>query len=148
MKGDRAPNTLSDARNLRRLTSKRKVFNDFVGLDDRTDLLKFKLNKSSTLNLTARRNREDISLELFEIDGKERRVLRRIGDQDFDNDLTGRDIRRNLNRLARSKRRGKKGEKIRTDLDAGTYYIRVSYAQRSGDGTRFRLISKATETIP
>ena len=145
MKGDRAPNTLSNARNLRRLKSKRKVFNDFVGPDDKTDLLKFKLNSSSTVNLTAKRNRENISLELFEIDGNERRVLRRIGDQDFDTDLTGRDIRRNLNRLARSNRRGKKGEKISIDLDEGTYYIRVSHAQRRGDGTRFRLSSKAIE---
>lgn len=145
MKGDRASNTLSDARNLRRLTSKRKVFNDFVGPDDQTDLLKFKLNKSSTVKLAAKRNRENISLELFEIDGNEKRVLRRIGDQDFDTDLTGRDIRRNLNRLARSNRRGKKGEKISIDLDAGTYYIRVSHAQRRGDGTRFRLSSKAIE---
>lgn len=145
MKRDRAPNTLSDARNWRRLKSKRKTFNGFVGPDDTDDLIKFNLKASSSVKLVAKKNRENINLELFEIDGNEKRILRRIGNTAFDA-LTKRDIRQSLNRLGRSKRGGSKKETIRTELDEGTYYIRVSYAERRGNGTKYRLISKANES--
>jgi hypothetical protein len=144
MKGDRAPNNLSDARNWRRLKSRRKKFNDFLGKEDLDDLIKFNLKASSSVKLVAKRNRENIDLELFEIDGKARRTLQQIGDTAF-SDLKKREIRQSLNRLGRSKRNGSKREKIRTELDKGTYYIRVSYAERQGDGTKYRLIGKARE---
>ncbi len=145
MKGDRAPNNLSDAHNWHRLKSKRKKFSDFVGLKDSEDLIKFKLKSSSSVKLVAKRNRENIDLELFEIDGREKRVLRKFGETAF-NSLTKRVLRRSFNWLGRSKRNGSKREKIRTELQEGTYYIRISYAERRGNGTKYRLIGKAQKT--
>ncbi|MEB3211095.1 MAG: SBBP repeat-containing protein [Leptolyngbyaceae bacterium] len=143
MNGDRAPNTLSDARNLRQLKTKRKVFNDTLGIDDTTDLLKFKLTASSNVKLVAKKNREDIDLEVFSIKGREKRALRKIGNQDFD-ELKRGEIRRYLNRVGRSSRSGNTAEKIRTELDEGTYYVRVSYSEQNGKGTKFHLIGTAT----
>lgn len=138
---DRAPGNLSDARNLRKLRPRNRRFNDFVSLDDQNDVFRFKLKKSSNVVLKLKRLRENASLEVFETKRRRRRVLNRIGNHEF-GDLNRRQIRRNLKRVGRSNRRGRRNEKIKTELDKGIYYIRVSYSQRNGDGTRYRLLAK------
>lgn len=90
-------NRLSGARNIGTLNG-RKIFKDFVGLNDRLDYYSFKLTGRSSFNLSLNKLQNNVDVFL----------------------LQGQSV------ISRSAKGGKKSEAINTTLESGTYYIRVN----------------------
>ncbi|MGJ3252000.1 MAG: PPC domain-containing protein [Elainellaceae cyanobacterium] len=146
MPSDRAQETLRRARKLR-LSPTPRTLRDFIGQGDSTDLYRFKSRATSQIDLTLSKLRANANVEIYQVKGKLRNVLRKIGRIDFD-DLSRRDIRRNLRRIGRSTRKGKRNETLSLDVGPGTFFVRV-YPNRNRDSTRYRLrISATPEALP
>ncbi|MGJ3251885.1 MAG: cadherin-like domain-containing protein [Elainellaceae cyanobacterium] len=104
-------------------------------------MFRLNLRSSGRLDLQLSRLRANANLEIYEFKRPKRKVLKDIGKTDF-SDLSRREIRRNLKLLGRSRKGGKRNEKISETLESGIYYIRV-FTPRPRDNTRYRLRVKA-----
>lgn len=123
---------------------KAKDVNDFknrdrIGRNDFDDLYRFKLRGSSStqVDIDLSKFKKNTDLELYALNRKASKVNKAIGRLDFSQIKSNR-LKKNLTRLERSAKKGKrKAEVISTQLDAGTYYIRVSSS--SSKQTRYKL---------
>lgn len=108
MARDRAGNSARTARNIT-LRQGRNIFRDAVDPSDKKDFYRFRVGSSSRLAVSLSRLTNNADIALLD---RSRRVI------------------------GRSQRKGRRAEKIRTQLEPGTYFIRVSRRQGS---TRYRL---------
>ena len=97
---------------------------DRIGGNDVNDLYRFKVGDRSTLNLDIDKLKANADVDVFQFKRPLRKVNRAIGSSDF-SELSKKNIRKNLKRVGRSKERGKKPESITSELETGTYVIRV-----------------------
>ena len=110
---------------------------DFISNRDQNDFYftKIKNRSSFELEVSGQKAKGNADVEIYELNGKKRKVLKAIGSQDF-SELRKKDIRKNLKRVGRSRRKGKSDESLNLTLDSGIYYIRVY--QREGS-TKYKL---------
>jgi len=142
---DLAGNSIKKAKriNLRRGSFQ---FRDTVSVtDDSTDLYQVKVGSRSRLSIKVSRQQRtgNADVELYQLTRNKRSAFRQIGRRHFD-ELSRSDIRSNLDRVGRSRRNGRKNERLTVTVDPGIYYVRV-FAQ-SGQ-TRYRL-SAASKPAP
>lgn len=137
MARDRVGNSLQTAKRVN-LNNRGLRFRDAINQrNDQDDLYRIRLRSRSTLELDLSNQQRggNANVEVYGLTQGRRRVLNDIGTTDF-SDLRRRDIRQNLERVGRSRRRGSRDEVLNLNLDAGTYYVRILSQQGQ---TRYRL---------
>ncbi len=117
---DFAGNSLEDARNVGRLGSMLRTFDDFVGRVDSNDFYRFNLDRTSDFSLALSGLSANANVELLNSQGSV---------------------------VTRSTKRGTRAESIRQTLDAGEYFTRV-YPGGSSSDTNYILNLSATENDP
>lgn len=144
MAGDRAKNTLSQARLVDLGATDARV-KDFVGKADQNDLYRFTLSgrSSFSLNLANIRKGANVDVELFSLKGDAKKLLRRLGKTDFSK-LSRRTIRQNFTVVGRSAQVGRQ-EALSLAIGSGDYYLRVY--SRKGD-TNYSLTLAADSLVP
>ncbi|MGJ3246388.1 MAG: CAP domain-containing protein [Elainellaceae cyanobacterium] len=105
---DHAGDSLSQARTIR-LQSGNRAFKDWVGKADHSDYYKFRLRRSSNVNIALSQLRANANVELLTNRGRA---------------------------IDRSTRRGRKRESLDLALEPGTYYVRV---YRDKGNTKYKL---------
>ena len=119
---------------------------DRIGGQDQDDLYRVKVRSTSQIDVTLSKLKQNANLEFYAPKRKLKTVRKNIGGSDF-SQLKRRDIRKNLRRLARSKRSGKKSEQISLVVEPGTYYVRVT--SKSRKETRYKLtLTAAAPALP
>jgi Bacterial pre-peptidase C-terminal domain len=106
---------LNGARSIGQLNGSR-VFRDSVGLGDKVDFYSFKLSSRSSFNLALNKLKNNVDVSLIQ----------------------------NGKTLAQSTKGGKKPEAINTNLEAGTYFIKVS--QKSGNSKYNLTLNAASDS--
>ncbi|MEB3214023.1 MAG: pre-peptidase C-terminal domain-containing protein [Leptolyngbyaceae bacterium] len=140
---DRAGNRLKDARRIN-FRNKPVGLRDFLGGDDSTDIYRFNA-RSSTIEITARQLRDRDSVDLYQVDGRLRQVLNKIGKKDLTNS-SNRRINRFLKAVDVSEERRGRRDQYRATVEKGKYFLVVS----SNDNTqkKYRLRFSADDRLP
>ncbi|MEB3212329.1 MAG: hypothetical protein VKL39_13290, partial [Leptolyngbyaceae bacterium] len=145
---DRIGNSLKKAKRIN-LSRGNVRFRDAVDdPHDSTDLYRVKLGSRSRLKvrISLQQRTGNADVEIYALKNKKRSVFRQIGRRAFD-DLKRRDVWSHLERVGRSRRKGRRNEKLNVTLDSGLYFIRVF--PKSGE-TRYTLkaVAKPAQLPP
>ena len=145
MARDRIGNSLRAAKRVKLDTENFRFRDTISKTNDQDDLYRIKLGSRSTFNLAVSKQQRsgNADIELYGLTRKNRSVLKDIGRTDF-SELRRRDIRKNLAKLGRSRKTGKKNEVLNLDLDPGIYYVRVH--PKKGN-TRYQLTLSSTPIV-
>jgi ELWxxDGT repeat protein len=143
MARDRVKNFLKRARRAKGIEDGRFKFNDAIGDGDNDDLYRIQLRNRSSFKGVIKRLSDPVNVELYTFDRPRKEVLNSIGQTPF-SDLTRRDIRKNLNRVFRTKGSGK--IRIREELEADDYYLRITPRRGNAD-TNYRVVMRS-QSLP
>lgn len=119
------------------------TFKDAIGMNDADDLYRMKLGASSNLNLKVKGLRVDTDVEVYSFDQPKKKVLKKIGKTDF-SDIKSKLVDKFLNVEADGSSAGSKKIKLKTDLEANQYYIRVTSSDTDKE-SKYKVVMKATE---
>ncbi|MEM9448721.1 MAG: PPC domain-containing protein [Cyanobacteria bacterium P01_E01_bin.6] len=141
---DRAGQNLKGAQRIN-FKNKTTRVREFIGGDDQTDIFRFNA-RSSKIDITANRLGNRDTVDLYQVDGKLRRTLRRIGDTDFSSIRT-----RRLNKFLTSvdlstSSRGRRDD-YSADVDKGTYFLVVSSNANRSSKYRLRFSAEDASTV-
>ena len=134
------------------LSASTQSFNDKVGKKDLTDLYRFSLSQSSSLDLKLENLSNNADVELYQRNlSAPKKAFNKIKKVEFSQLFKkpfkkalklerqySQDFKKSLTRLAISKKRGKKNEQISRELAAGEYYIRIRPTKASSKKNRIR----------
>ncbi|MEM7773373.1 MAG: hypothetical protein AAF327_23065, partial [Cyanobacteria bacterium P01_A01_bin.37] len=141
---DRAGQNLKGAQRIN-FKNKTTRVREFIGGDDQTDIFRFNA-RSSKIDITANRLGNRDTVDLYQVDGKLRRTLRRIGDTNFSSIRT-----RRLNKFLTSvdlstSSRGRRDD-YSADVDKGTYFLVVSSNANRSSKYRLRFSAEDASTV-
>ena len=138
---DRSGNSLKDARRIGLKRAQAGVtFRDAVTFTDSDDVYRIRLTASSSVALRVGRLRGDVTLQLLQL---KERLPRRLRQRPLSEFRRSR-FNQNFDVIATSNRNGRRPERIREQLDAGVYYVRV-FPASNAVATRYRLRTKVRE---
>jgi ELWxxDGT repeat protein len=146
MPKDNAKNFLQKARKVS-LSNSQSRFKDFIGQGDHDDLYEVRLASRSSFNLDLSRLKSDADVEFYALKRSKNQIIKDIGKIDF-SDLSRQQIKRNLSLVSRSRRGGKKSENVSiSDMEAGTYYVRVMPRDAEKHSTKYQLTLAAADIV-
>ncbi|MEM9218527.1 MAG: PPC domain-containing protein [Cyanobacteria bacterium P01_F01_bin.150] len=109
-----------------------------------SDFYRFKVRSSSMVDVELSGLKRNANVSLYRLKKPFQKVRQRLGGDSFES-LPSKRVNRFLDRVAISRRPGKKKEAIEQSLDVGTYLVRVF--SRSRKGTRYRLSAVSSPQI-
>ncbi len=118
-------------------------FKDAIGLSDADDIYRVRLGSSSKLKLKVKRLKTDVDAELYSFDKPRKKVMRKIGKTDF-SDIKSRKVNKFLNLEIADSNSGSKKIKLKPELEANNYYLRITSSDTDKD-TKYKVVMKAKE---